>query len=664
MTQPGERRKLLPVEALTALDTLAGTLQSRVDQAVADSNTARTNLLAAAGGATPYGSLAAFPAPSAASNAWDVSTGEVYRGSASAWTRIGNVHELAAYGVADDALLIPDAEPVSLPGPHPNGPDLATHPSVLDFERLKGPGGRWAGHRYWMAYTPYPEVKQENPCIAYSADAVTWLLPAGAANPLVPAPAETADFHNDTELVWVPETGNLRLYYRTFRPGGVSSPPLSAGGVEEWWWMESAESGSGAIWTVPAKMLDSAVAGQSNGVSMAVVRVSATEWRHYYIQNSTLRLRTSSDGVSNFSAEENLGNPWTQWSPWHIGVVRGPSGRWHLLAAAPPAGKTVAQADLSIVYASSDNGRTGWVAEETPQLEVGAWWASEYLYRPSFVLDDEATLSVRVWYGARNQIDVGQQWHIGRAVGRLRVKPRSLTMSTKTGVRSRRASVREMVLGSLSAGLVTARNVVTQGLTIRNARPEITMQDTQNNQLRPGTKIRQRHIAGTPGSIYDLLLWDFWDTTTNAWREQFRWNYNTRLYSTSATTPWSTSGWSSISTIGALTAKTSRVETSAVDLQLRLHSGVGAATFATLQQAGNSFSVQPLDSAGARVNRMEFNPADLPDAWGIYEVGRMTLRPIPASAVFSRTSVLFVDAADNKLKYKDAAGVIRIVTLS
>lgn len=84
------------------------------------------------------------------------------------------------------------------------------HPKVLYFE------DGWNGHRYWMAYTPYPKgaVDAENPCIAVSDDGVRWEAPEGVVNPLAPQPA--GGYNSDTHLVYNPADGSLECWWRAY----------------------------------------------------------------------------------------------------------------------------------------------------------------------------------------------------------------------------------------------------------------------------------------------------------------------------------------------------------------------------------------------------------------------------------------------------------------
>ena len=78
------------------------------------------------------------------------------------------------------------------------------HPKVLYI-----PSG-FCGHKYWMAYTPYPygSTEAENPCIAYSDDGYRWRDIPG--NPL--ATGTSGDYYSDTHLVLRDAT--LECWYR------------------------------------------------------------------------------------------------------------------------------------------------------------------------------------------------------------------------------------------------------------------------------------------------------------------------------------------------------------------------------------------------------------------------------------------------------------------
>lgn len=84
-----------------------------------------------------------------------------------------------------------------------------THPKVLYF-----PAGKF-GHKYWMAYTPYPNGNDdyENPCIGYSDDGRLWY--GIAANPLdVPADVGTGGYNSDVHLLYNSTTDKFECWWR------------------------------------------------------------------------------------------------------------------------------------------------------------------------------------------------------------------------------------------------------------------------------------------------------------------------------------------------------------------------------------------------------------------------------------------------------------------
>jgi hypothetical protein len=81
-----------------------------------------------------------------------------------------------------------------------DGSGQALHPDVVYV-----PGGfgenKWP---YWMVCTPYPNGDEhfENPEIFVSRDGVTWSVPEGMSNPIVPAPKDYSSHHSDPDIVF------------------------------------------------------------------------------------------------------------------------------------------------------------------------------------------------------------------------------------------------------------------------------------------------------------------------------------------------------------------------------------------------------------------------------------------------------------------------------
>ena len=93
-----------------------------------------------------------------------------------------------------------------------------THPDVIYI-----PEG-FAGYRFWMACTPYPDVSREQPCIFCSNDGITWDVPPGGSNPIA-LRQEAIDalgggsWLADTDFLFL--DGKLYCYYMRFSGGGA-----------------------------------------------------------------------------------------------------------------------------------------------------------------------------------------------------------------------------------------------------------------------------------------------------------------------------------------------------------------------------------------------------------------------------------------------------------
>lgn len=89
------------------------------------------------------------------------------------------------------------------------GDTQIVHPKVLYFPNML------FGHKYWMAYTPYPDANAyyENPCIAYSDDGYRFTNING--NPIdEPTGDRQTSYYSDTHLVYNSTTQKLECWYR------------------------------------------------------------------------------------------------------------------------------------------------------------------------------------------------------------------------------------------------------------------------------------------------------------------------------------------------------------------------------------------------------------------------------------------------------------------
>lgn len=268
--------------------------------------------------------------------------------------------------------------------PTPDGTGQSTHPSVIDM----GADG-WNGWRYWMAHTPYAAaaVAQENPCIAVSDDGVTWVEPAGIANPVDPFPGG-GRYNSDTELAYDPDTDTMWMVWREAL--GNSNETIYA-----------ASSPDGVTWSAPVELLTTGHI--TRALSPSLLRIADGDWRLWCIgyngQPSTVRTATNPAGP--WSSPTVIALPVPNGQPWHVDVnydqgiyrmlldVRDP---WYYLAL------------------TSGDGINWTARKEIMYGRAGRWDA--IVYRATMTLHENGD-AYRVWYGG-TLADLSQWW-IGHA---------------------------------------------------------------------------------------------------------------------------------------------------------------------------------------------------------------------------------------------------------
>ncbi len=115
-----------------------------------------------------------------------------------------------------NATTIPDSSALAIPTY--DGSGQANHPGVIDFLTEFGMRS-WAGYRYWMSMTPYPQDNDgyENPSILVSNDGVRWTRPKGLRAPLATPSGGFVHLKNhlsDPDLVYDAKANRLVLFYR------------------------------------------------------------------------------------------------------------------------------------------------------------------------------------------------------------------------------------------------------------------------------------------------------------------------------------------------------------------------------------------------------------------------------------------------------------------
>ncbi|HUR96381.1 MAG TPA: hypothetical protein VMY76_17515 [Gemmatimonadales bacterium] len=284
--------------------------------------------------------------------------------------------------IAEPEDALPFDELIALDFATYEGSRQVVHP---DF--VATPAGAF-GQRFHLAITPYPfgDASFENPSFFQSGRRDTWSLGNGTPNPVV---LPDAGYLSDPDLVFVPEVGELWLYYRQVTSDNI---------------VQLVRTRDGRTWSAPMEVLR---APNHQVVSPSVVRRAADDWWMFSVNaggagcNATItsvEVRRSPDGlhwgdpVPAALAQEGL------WA-WHIDVQWIPSAQafWAIYNA-----KTYGGCTTPAVYlAHSGDGMT-WSVVSQPVLVKGATpTLQDIVYRTTFEYD-ELTDALTFWFsGAR-----------------------------------------------------------------------------------------------------------------------------------------------------------------------------------------------------------------------------------------------------------------------
>ena len=267
--------------------------------------------------------------------------------------------------------------PVSLPPTE--GSDQVVHPDVVVTPR-----GALA-HRWHLSLTPYPfgVALLENPFVFASQDGVTWLVEQGVQNPLArPRTNPAGELLSDPALVYVPESRELWLYYRSY-----------TGDSDYVWLLRSSDA---EHWSDPALLF---ATGEGQAVSPSIVHRSTGDWQMWTVNGhcgkglTHIELRTSTDGQQ-WSAPQAVALD--SLSPWHVFVRWVESLQlWVLLTNVKAKSGSCLTKDLYL--ASSADGVT-WTHGSRPWLTAGEdslGLFQSVVYRSAFV---ETGDSLRFFY--------------------------------------------------------------------------------------------------------------------------------------------------------------------------------------------------------------------------------------------------------------------------
>lgn len=290
--------------------------------------------------------------------------------------------------------------------PTHDGSGQGMHPSVIDFLTEHGLAS-WAGHRFWMAMSPYTGGNDvvEDPNLIASDDGETWVVPDGLTNPLDDRSSNPTHL-NDPYLVYDPTADNLRVYYGE----------------------ASAAFGSSLLMkTVDADMIVSEVTTVLHSASYAgilghtVWRESESAWHLWYCSTDSegvlhIAYRVSANGIDGWS-DPAYSKPQIPpgWYPWHLGGKPNIVEQRMELFVACTSSPTISSSILNLRYLTCDfadpthvySPLTDWAL-----IPSVSGWDNYSLYQSSPVLHADGTFDL--WYSGRT---VAQVWHTAMIAG-------------------------------------------------------------------------------------------------------------------------------------------------------------------------------------------------------------------------------------------------------
>lgn len=265
-----------------------------------------------------------------------------------------------------------------------------THPKVLYFPQ------KLYGHKYWMAYTPYPKgkPKYENPSIAFSDNGKTWYNIV--SNPIDNPQGKSWQYNSDTHLVYNSTTERLEAWFRyadEHEQSEIIYRMTSTNGYV-WQTKEVMHTSYGAHC---ARCLSPAILHDGDKYQIWLVNAEKKAIDYYesttgadwqYIQSINLPYDTSD--VSGYT-------------PWHIDVIWA-DGKYRMVVMAKHPAKNI---PWTLFYTESVDNQSWLTPYELLHPRKGHW--DEQLYRSSIVQIDGG---YALYYAAKRQFQflIGVTW--------------------------------------------------------------------------------------------------------------------------------------------------------------------------------------------------------------------------------------------------------------
>lgn len=310
-------------------------------------------------------------------------------------TRLADLYDIPDV-LPDGSVLVRDGEawramPGSDPGPvtplaipTPDNLPSVGHPDVVYV-----PEG-WNGYRYWMAFTPYPPLARENPCVVASHDGINWEVPPGGTNPVVPlaeVQAQGFNGNSDTDMLLLADGVTMALYYR----------PIYGSGGEAIYRKTSTD---GVTWSAGVEVVARTGIFAADFASPAVVLEADGTYTMFTtnvdVSPHFVERRTSAAGLV-WSAPVTVALPTGIVDPWHIDVQRHRNRHYALI-----------QENNRLYFLVSRDGGATWKVDPAnlPVLPLTDFDEDESgNYRSCFLLAPGDPLTFKVWTTVVNSPD-------------------------------------------------------------------------------------------------------------------------------------------------------------------------------------------------------------------------------------------------------------------
>ena len=251
----------------------------------------------------------------------------------------------------------------------PYSPGHILHPSLCHIKQS------FAGYRFWMVFTPYPnnDSSFENPCVAASNDLVEWDYPA--TNPIVAAPGGS-NYNSDTDIYFDEAGSRLVVLFREVT--GTTSR------------LKITTSGNGTDWTAPVTIYTASNVNTATATDIATPSIwfndTTSKWE---IVGLNAKDNGSAWPVVKITSNTLLSG-WDTSATWTVLTITPPSGRkwWNFQFRRLTSGSVVGLAqDNSGVTGGSGNLYSLYSADgSTFGYKLLDTQATKAWYRATFVL--------------------------------------------------------------------------------------------------------------------------------------------------------------------------------------------------------------------------------------------------------------------------------------